>query len=224
MRRANTLTLAALALGLVSAACGRDAIAPQRVPVPEGAPSPDIIVDRIAPDSLSADFTVTPTGGAFVLGKHAIHFPANSICNPATSSYGPTEWDAPCEPLTEPIQIHAEIRHKDGFQWIEFTPELRFVPTDDPFGYVWLYMKSEQAENPDVLERFAILWAPSDTVQAIDESSTDPTLATYLWRDGGVIFRRIKHFSHYQGSDGYKGEVYTADALVVEVSFSFTMR
>lgn len=224
MRRASSLTLAALALGLITTACGRDAIAPQRAMAPLGAPRPDIIVDRIAPDSLSADFTVTPTGGTFVLGRHAIHFPAYSICNPATSTYGPTEWDAPCEVLTEPIQIHAEIRHKDGFQWIEFSPALRFVPTADPYQYVWLYLKSDQAQNPDVLQRFAILWSPSDTVQGIDESAADPTQATYLWRDGGVIFRRIKHFSHYQGSDGFSGEVFTADALVIEVDFGISLQ
>ena len=223
MRRATTLTLAALALGLVTAGCGRDAMAPQRVPVPVGAPSPDVIVDRIAADSLSADLTVTPTGGTFVLGKHAIFFPANSICDPSTSTYGPAHWDAPCEVLTEPIQIHAEIRHKDGYQWIEFSPELRFVPTDDPYQFVWLYLKSEQAENPDVLERFAILWAPDDSTQAIDESAADASLTTYLWRDGGVLFRRIKHFSHYQGSDGSRDVVIHADALIVEVDFGFSM-
>lgn len=223
MGRATTLTLAALALGLVAAGCGRDAMAPQRVSVPVGAPSPDVIVDRIAPDSLSADITVTPTGGTFVLGKHAIFFPAYSICDPQTSSYGPAEWDAPCDVLTENIQIHAEIRHEDGFQWIEFSPELRFVPTNDPYQYVWLYLKSEQAQDPDVLSRFAILWAPDDTATAVDESQADPTLTTYLWRDGGVLFRRIKHFSHYQGSDGSRGVVLHSDALVVEVSFSLGM-
>ena len=220
MRRATTLTFAALALGLVAAACGRDVMAPQRAPVPVGAPSPDVIVDRIAPDSLSADLTVTPTGGTFVLGKHAIFFPAYSICDPRTSTYGPTEWEAPCDVLTEPIQIHAEIRHKDGFQWIQFTPNLRFVPTEDPYQYVWLYLKSDQAQDPDVLSRFAILWAADDSTAAVDESAADPTLTTYLWRDGGVLFRRIKHFSAYQGSDGSRGTVIHADALVVEVSFS----
>lgn len=223
MRRATTLTFAALALGFVAAGCGRDVMAPQRVPVPVGAPRPDVIVDRIAPDSMSADITVTPTGGTFVLGKHAIHFPANSICDPRTSTYGPTEWDAPCAVLTEPIQIHAEIRHRDGYQWIEFTPNLRFVPTNDPYQYVWLYMKSEQAQDPDVLSRFAILWAPDDSMFAVDESATDPTLTTYLWRDGGVLFRRIKHFSGYQGSDGARGAIIQSDALVVEVDFGFTI-
>ncbi len=222
MRRATPLTLASLALGLVTAACGRDAMAPQRAAVPVGAPNPDIIVDRMAPDSLSADITVTPTGGTFVLGKHAIFFPAYSICDPRTSTYGETEWDAPCDVLTEPIQIQAEIRHTDGFQWIEFTPSLRFVPTTDPYQYVWLYMNSEQAQDPDVLSRFAILWAPDDSTAGVDESVLDPSMTTYLWRDGGVLFRRIKHFSGYQGSDGSRGTILYADALVVEVEF--TMR
>lgn len=221
MRRATTLTFAALALGFVTAACGRDAIAPQGGMLPVGAPSPDIIVDWMAPDSTSADITVTPTGGMFALGKHAIYFPAYSICDPATSIYGQDQWDAPCEVLTEPIQIHAELRHEDGFQRIHFSPELRFAPTTDPYQYVWLYMKSEQAQDPDELSRFAILWSPDDSTAAVDESAADPTMTTYLWRDGGVLFRRIKHFSGYQGSDGSRDTIVHADALVVEVTFSF---
>src|SRR5215208_1685568 len=44
----------------------------------------------------SADITVTPQGGWFTLGKTGVYFPANAICDPAKSSYGPTEWDTNC--------------------------------------------------------------------------------------------------------------------------------
>ena len=89
---------------------------------PGGAPRPLIIVNQMAEDESSADFTVTPTGGYFRMGKHGIVFPRNVICDPATSSYGPDVWDEDCEVLREPIRIHAELRQQDGREWVDFTP------------------------------------------------------------------------------------------------------
>src|SRR5688572_24393168 len=134
------IRLAALATLSLVAACG-DATGPMRFgrrPMPVGAPTLDIIVDRMAEDSSSADFTVTPTGGVFVIGPHAISFPAHSICDPRTSTYGQGEWDQPCDVLAEPIQIHAEVRNQDGRSWVDFTPSLRFVPADSSNRYVWI--------------------------------------------------------------------------------------
>ena len=182
-------------------ACSDQSTAPMSKHAPIGAPSLDIIVNRVAEDSTSADFTVTPTGGTFVLGPHAIHFPANSICDPETSSYGVTEWDAPCTPATQDIQIHAEVRLVDGVASIEFTPSLRFVPTENSLEYVWLLMKSEEARNGD-LRAFAIFWSENAGSELVNEAASDSTMKTYVWQAGGVAFRRIKHFSDYKVRDG----------------------
>src|ERR687884_341265 len=144
MRRNSFLRIAPLALVGAIWACTDSPVSPTKssaVRPPAGAPGKallDVIVDSVAPDSLSADFTVTPTGGTFVLGAHAVVFPDHAICDPATSGYGPDTWDQPCTPLEEPIQIHAEVRNELGRTWVDFTPELRFVPTDDPNHYVWV--------------------------------------------------------------------------------------
>jgi hypothetical protein len=169
---------------------------------PIGAPSLDVIVDRMAEDSTSADFTVTPSGGTFVMGPHAVHFPANAICDPQTSGYGVEEWDKPCEPLTTDIQIHAEVRHTDGFATVHFTPDLRFRPTDNSSEYVWLLMKSEAAKSMTDPRLFAILWAQSVDGERVNEAASDSTLRTYVYRQGGVVFRRIKHFSVWAVRDG----------------------
>jgi hypothetical protein len=179
---------------------------------PAGVPRPDIIVHHVADDSASAEFTVTPTGGVFALGPHAIFFAPNSICNPATSSYGPTEWDAPCEPATEPIRFRAEVRNVDGRSWVDFTPAVRFVPTADQANGVWLYMKTAAiSTDPDsvraALQRMSILYSPAIGVDGINEALADPSLRTYLWLEGGIAYRRIKHFSGYNIHDGYSCRV-----------------
>jgi hypothetical protein len=186
-----------LALALLAAACSDPALAPDRGGGPKGAPSLDVIMNSVSVDSMSADFTVTPSGGLFVLGPHAVSFPANAICDPATSSYGPTEWDQPCTPATEPIQIHAEVRKQDGYEYVDFTPALRFVPTTDESQYVWIMMKSDEARGTNEYWRFPILYRPSDDAALVDEAAIDETMRTYLYVPAGIAFRRIKHFSGY---------------------------
>jgi hypothetical protein len=176
---------------------------------PAGVPHPDVIIHNMSDDSTSADFTVTPTGGVFAIGPHAIYLPANSICDPVKSTYGPTEWDKPCEVLTEPIRFHAEVRNENGRQWVDFTPAVRFRPTDELANAVWLYMKTSALSLDSdsamaALRRMSILYSPEIGVAGINEALIDPSLRTYVWLDGGVAFRRIKHFSGYNVHDGFK--------------------
>src|SRR5918912_153091 len=145
MRRDSLLRIAPLALVSVIWACADSPVSPggrsAAARPPAGAPGPallDVLVDQVAPDSLSADFTVTPSGGTFVLGRHAVVFPDHAICDPATSGYGPDYWDAPCTPVDTAVQFHAEVRQQDGREWVDFSPQVRFVPTDDPAKYVWI--------------------------------------------------------------------------------------
>jgi hypothetical protein len=216
MSRQSMSRFALLSLVVAVVACNDGMTAPRR---PKGAPSLDVIVNHMSDDSTSADFTVTPTGGVFVIGKHAVSFPANSICDPQTSSYGETEWDAPCEPLTSDIQIHAEVRQLNGRTWVDFTPSLRFVPTDSSENYVWILMKSDVAATAP-LGALSILWSPAIGEEGINEAVSDSTLRTYVWRAGGISFRRIKHFSGYNSPDGIDAVVETViDALVSPIDF-----
>ena len=237
-RSLGAIVLLALALG---ACADREAVAPDALPwgelpigrAPAGIPSADIIVHHVADDSLSAEFTVTPTGGIFHLGPHAIYFPAHSICDPATSTYGPGEWDAPCTALTEPIRFRAEIRQLEGRSWVDFSPAVRFVPTDEPANAVWLYMKTASlSTDPDsalrMLRHMSVLYSPSLGDPGINEALTDASLKTYIWLDGGVAFRRIKHFSGYNVYSGrteegletdLTGDTEYVDGLIVTISY-----
>ena len=213
-RRRNLGSIVLLALALTACA-DNEVVAPAALPwgglrlgqAPAGIPSADIIVHSVSDDSLSAEFTVTPTGGVFNLGPHAIYFPAHAICDPATSSYGPGEWDAPCTPLTEPIRFRAEIRHMDGRSWVDFSPAVRFVPTDEPANAVWLYMKTASLSTDSdsaltMLRHMSVLYSPALGDLGVNEALTDPSLKTYVWLAGGVAFRRIKHFSGYNVYSG----------------------
>ena len=204
----SLMRLASIAAVALLAACSAaDQVAapkPNRVAMPAGAPSLDVIVNQVAPDSLSADFTVTPTGGLFVLGAHAVYFPDHSICDPATSGYGPDLWDAPCTPLDQPIDFHAEVRKDStGRSWVDFTPAVRFVPTDDPNQTVWVMMKAGTDITQDNYTNFGMRWMPLGTPdQTIDESVSDSTLRSYVDVDKDIVFRRVKHFSGYMvGAD-----------------------
>jgi hypothetical protein len=168
-----------------------------------GRASADIIVDRMAPDSLSADITVTPTGGWFRLGNHGIFFPDHSICDPSSSSYGPDQWDEPCAALDAPIQIHAEVRTQDGRSWVDFSPALRFVPSADSAQWVQIYLYSDHAYDPANLPDLNILWSQAIGETGIDESVDDATQRTFVDVDRGIAFRRIKHFSGYHITSGY---------------------
>ncbi|HEX6058819.1 MAG TPA: hypothetical protein VFZ11_07345 [Gemmatimonadaceae bacterium] len=203
------LALAALA------ACG-DVVAP--VGTPEGGPAlasvsrfgrvnADVIVDLMAADSLSADITVTPTGGWFRLGNHGIFFPDHAICDPATSSYGVGHWDEPCDVLDQPIQIHAEVRTQDGRSWVDFTPALRFAPSADSTQWVQIYLYSDGALDPDNLPEMTILWSSGIGDPGVDESVDDATQRTFVDIDHGIAFRRIKHFSGYSVSSGIRSSV-----------------
>ena len=196
------------------AACG-DATAP--LPAPSGPAlasigrfgraAGDVIVDHMAPDSLSADITVTSTGGWFRLGNHGIFFPAGAICDPATSTYGPEHWDEPCDVTGEPVAIHAEVRTHDGRSWVDFTPALRFAPSADSTQWVQIYMYSDAAYDPDNLPDLAIYWSQNLEEIGVDESIDDPSLRTFVDVDKGIAFRRIKHFSTYNVSVGVRSEV-----------------
>ena len=192
MRTRTRFDLATISLmGLIVACSDRSA---SLGPDVAGAPS----LSRVEPTATGFQFTVDPTKHeTFVyMGEHKIVFPAYSICDPATSSYGPTEWDKPCQPLTTPITIAADTMTVNGHPHLRFSPDLRFVPSVDPRNWVMLYMKDPSASDPLVGPTLTILWeAPDGTL--IDETLSDPTLVTQVQGSSSIVYRRVKHFSGF---------------------------
>lgn len=218
MRTINRLTLGIAILG--TAACTDHPVSPtadrwNQIRIP----SLDIF-PTYAPDSMSADIIVTPTGGTFVLGVHSIVFPAYSICDPS-SSYGETEWDAPCVPADTNLTFHVELRRDTtGRSWMDFSPSVRFVPSDDAAQWVVLYMNS-RTQSEIVAESMAsILWASAIGAEGVDEAVSDSTLRTYQIPETGIVYRRIKHFSGYQYGIGREGTEEVVEEVLEELSLS----
>jgi len=207
MRRTNWKTVSTLVTMALLAGCQDNTVsAPQQTSVAPTlmmmAPNeaPRLALTGIASNNLTAEFTVTSKGGVFMVGNHAVVIPAHGICNPTTSSYGPGTWDSPCRALTRDLKIHAEVRVEGGRTWVDFTPALRFVPSDNPANWAWIYLYTPKATGAHDVSSFNILYASSIGGTTLDESLQDPTLRTYVDTRSGLSVRRIKHFSGYTSS------------------------
>jgi hypothetical protein len=210
MRRNYWVVVANVAVLALAAGCRDTVVAPAAAPstapasailAPSGAPSLSLTGGKDKNSSI--DFTVTQRGGVFLVGNHAIVFPAQSICDPDQSSYGWDTWDDACVPLKRGIKIHATTKSLNGMTWVEFSPELRFVPSDDPARWVWLYMYTPQTIGATGdLSRFNILYAATIGGPVVNDAAGDPTLRTYVDSHTGISYRRVKHFSGYTSSEG----------------------
>jgi hypothetical protein len=162
--------------------------------------APRLSLSGITSNNITTEFTVGPKGGVFMVGNHAVVIPAHSICNPATSSYGPGTWDSPCRALEGNLKIQAEVRVSNGTTWVDFSPALRFVPSNNPANWAWIYMYTPKATNARDLSSFNILYASRIGGATTDESAQDASLRTYVDTHSGLSARRIKHFSGYTSS------------------------
>lgn len=207
MRRTNWKTVSTLVTMIVVAGCQDNVVsAPQSTSVapasmmmaPQG--RPQLSLDENSSDNIDVDFTVTPNGGVFSVGKHAVVFPARSICDPDRSSYGPGTWDSPCVALKGVLKIHASVRTDKLGTWIDFKPSLRFVPSNDSRQWVYIFMYTPNVIGAKDLRRNSILFAPAMGAQGIDDTGTDASLRTYVDTRAGISERRIKHFTGYMTS------------------------
>lgn len=205
MRRINWKTVSTLVTMSVMAGCQENTVsAPRLTPssaalmthAPSGRPA--LSLGGGAASNTTVDFTVGANGGVFYTGNHAVVFPAGSICDPSTSSYGPATWDAPCAPLTSALRIRAVVSTVNGQSSVDFSPSIRFVPTSNPSRWVWMYMYAPAARSfSGNLSRFNILYLSRPGATLVDESVADATLRTYVDTWSGMAARRIKHFSGY---------------------------
>lgn len=204
MRRPNWKTVSTLVTSIVIAGCQDSPVtAPSTSAVPSMsavfAPEgrPHLSLDRLDAGATTADFKVGPSGGVYFIGRNAVVFPAYSICDPTRSSYGPGTWDDRCETIREAITIHAVLTKSAEGNLLDFTPALRFRPSDDPSRWVWLFMRTPSAVGASDLSIFSILYQSSPNAPLIDETVFDRSLRTYVDARTGFTSRRIKHFSGY---------------------------
>jgi hypothetical protein len=199
MRKVGLLFLAAVA-GL--AACSGDAPGPvtaaQR---PAAAPVQGSTRSLSQTDTLVSTFVINPTQGAtYSLGDgNTLTVPANTLCDPATSTYGSTEWDRPCTLATGPVTVTFKgWLNRYGHPHIDFTPNMRFLtPRNGGGGWVSLNFADAAAWMDP---KSKILYCATAT-SCLDESLTDFDVQTIKGTDA-VVWRKIKHFSGYNVATG----------------------
>ncbi len=151
-------------------------------------------------DTARFSITIDPSQNTYyALGDgNSLMFPAGSVCDPS-SSYGITEWNQPCAPMTSTITVNVtEWLDSAGHARADFQPHLRFVPSALATNWVQITFADLQAS----LSAWPILYCPTDVSSCYDESKTDASLVTVPNAVTGHLTRRIKHFSGYMVGAG----------------------
>jgi len=162
--------------------------------------------DRDATDDNVTTLTIDPhVSRTYTFGQNWISFPAHSICDPATSGYGPSLWESTCTPIRRPIAVTVHWSSRGGFAYARFTPELRFVPADAGTTSRWVILSLHAQKRLKPSDVYSILYNGTGTTGWIDESISDPTLRAWLDPLRNSIVRRVKHFSGYMVAAAYDG-------------------
>lgn len=196
-----------VALSVLAAACGRDL--PTQPSSPLRPTLPPTLDRGTSPHFTSATTLIVPfvikpdEDNKIWLGAHYIVIPANSVCDPATSGYGDTMWDRPCDTIKRPINVIATVSTKDGHPLVEFDTHLRFKPSDNAAA-VMLYLR-----DPNATSASTITWCPTATSTCVDEAKTQTgavQLKTWFDNSSYWVYRRIQHFSGYNVTGGRDGD------------------
>jgi hypothetical protein len=226
-RNAALLTLVA-----ALAACSDMAMAPQQptVAAPSNLTGPangrGSTQDLTPGDTLHFTITIDPNrSGSYDLGNgHSVYFPAGAVCDPAKSTYGPTEWDQKCFKLNYnlTLQVTAWI-DANGHPFEDFSPSVRFAPATKPSDYVILSLTDREASVDPSMN---ILYCAAPGQPCTNEALSDPTLVTNHDPVTGKVWRRIKHFSGYNvaaGDDSIDPSSMSANALGRGISHGLPM-
>lgn len=198
MRRIpSALAVAALTL---AASCG-DSVSPTATaPVAAG---PSASQSRGAYGGAAYTFDISTRGGVYTLGQYLLVVPPRAVCDPTTSTYGPGTWNDPCTAARSPIHVSATVTTIDGRDYVDFTPDIRFVPSNDPSRWVTIHtLRLAAIGGHGDLRRFAVLFSAVPGGPVVDESATDSTLATHVNIRTGAVWRRVEHFTGYNVHTG----------------------
>jgi hypothetical protein len=173
------------ALALVGACADNSAVAPTAEAPAFVAPA------NFAQTGYMVVFRVNNSEGTTKkIGNHLINIPAGAICDLATSGYGATQWDKPCQALRGSIVIKATVlQDADGQPYIDFQPAMRFAPNKE----VTLFL----LQGKNTAKKQLIVNYCTNLGFCSDESLTDASLAPFRIGNTPVIGRRLKHFSGY---------------------------
>jgi hypothetical protein len=124
------------------------------------------------------------------LGASHLDIPANAVCDLASSSYGPDQWDEACAAQTDTFTVTAVVRNAaTDHPSVDFEPALRFSP--NKLVNLYLYVTDDATLDASRAVKYC------NANGCVDESIADASLASSVDLANRVVFRRIKHFSGY---------------------------
>jgi hypothetical protein len=200
----TVLTLTAM----LAAGCSDSTVAPKAPSMVDSTiPGGGATAALTGTDTLRFTFVIDPSRTTYYyLGAgNSITFPAGSLCDPSRSTYGMGQWDRWCPVATSPVTIYTKAwLDRYGQPHIDFDKHVRFVPTEDPAGWVMLTLSDYGTGiNPWTNISYC---ATEYQTSCIDEAAMDPSLATVTNPFTGKAMRRIKHFSGYSLTSGREEE------------------
>ena len=214
MRRISRYTLACLAL-IAASACSDTATGPgsgsARSLVPANRPTLSVAGADLFAGYRTTSFAVTANGGSFAIGNlFTVNFPANSICDPAVSGYGPGTWENSCRTLADgqTLTITATYGFHHGAPVVDFSPALRFNPTATVTISTGIYapiltlFKNYWTQYPQALYWLGVHYTPDLGQTTVVDDASDQSLRTHVNLTTGLVWRRIKHFSGYLLTSG----------------------
>ena len=150
-----------------------------------------VLKSTVQGDTTIQVFTYDPAMGIVALfGKNsgnAVVMPGGSVCDPATTAYGPTEWLNPCTVATSKINVTVRSwTDTGGRPHARFLPDVRFSPT--ALTPAALYFRDAQLTTYNTV---VIPYCNASDV-CVDEGATDMMLRTYAtpYSGGGYwVFR-----------------------------------
>ena len=196
----TVLTLTAM----LAAGCSDGTVAPKAASIIDSTiPGGGATAALTETDTLRFSFTIDPSQTTFYnLGAgNSITFPAGSLCDPATSSYGLGEWDKACPVATAPVVVNTKgWLDETGKPHLDFDRHVRFVPSDNPASWVMLTL-SDYGTGINLWSM--ISWCATELQSScVNEAAADPTVATVTNPVTGKLTRRVKHFSGYSLTSG----------------------
>lgn len=195
----TVLTLTAM----LAAGCSDSTVAPKAGSVDATIRGGGSTAALTGTDTLRFSFVIDPNQTTYYnLGAgNSITFPAGSLCDPDRSSYGIGEWNNACPVATSAVTVNTKgWLDAAGQPHLDFDRHVRFVPTDNPAGWVMLTL-SDYGTGIDLWSKIA--YCQTELLSScVDESIADPTVATVTNPVTGKLTRRVKHFSGYSLTSG----------------------
>lgn len=211
MRPPARLILTGAALFVVASCTNEAVVAPSLSAPPNISGNPAL---RALATPSSEDLVLPVNGGQVPIfgGMYTLDVPANAVCDPnATDSqdgYAAANWDASCTIATTDIAVHVTMRWSSNRLWADFSPALRFDPSQSVSIYTDLMSPvvryfghksdGQVGDNSGGRSRkWGILYSTAINGNPIDDSQADPSTLTAIDFGSGRISRRVKHFSGY---------------------------